>query len=78
MRSANGHGSAGDSEVDTGEVPAFAEARKRHEYLIALADDAEAAVTVIEEKLEGMKAALAAKKAEAKQARAATDAVVKE
>ena len=46
------------------------EADVRRAHFTELADDADAAVKVIEEKLAGVKATLVAKKAEAKQLRA--------
>lgn len=63
---ANGAATA-TGPADEGRSPAA------HAYLTAVADEADAAVDVIEKQLEGTKAALSARKAEAKAARAAAE-----
>lgn len=54
------------------------EAQHRAGYLAQIADEVEQAVATITAQLEGWKAALTAKKAEAKAARAAATAAAKE
>lgn len=51
-------------------MPPEEEAEHRRRHFTELADEADVAVKVIEEKLAGMKASLTAKRAEAKQFRA--------
>lgn len=67
---AGGSGQAGDAQVQTGEPPEAAEIQAQRELL---ADQAETAVAVIEEKLAGVKESLAAAKAEAKRLRKQAD-----
>lgn len=64
MTSSNGSGAAFDAGVDTTRPPA------QQAYLEAIADDREAAVAAIEEKLAGVQESLKTAKADAKAARA--------
>lgn len=67
---AGASGAANDAQVQTGPPPTTEAAQALREQL---ADEAEQAVEVIQGKLDGVKAALAAKKAEAKALRAEAD-----
>ena len=69
-----GKGEAGDAKVFTGLGP---NADRVAEYLRTLADEAEDAVSKIENMLEGMKESLATKKAELKKFRAEADTAAK-
>lgn len=65
VEGAGASGAANDARVQIGTTPEDLQAERER-----LADEAEAQVGVIEEKLAGVKEALTAKKAEAKQLRA--------
>lgn len=75
--SAEGTGTAGDATVKTGRLDGPSTERLL-DYLRTVADEAEAAVPVIEKMIEGLKASLKAKREEAKQFRADADKAAKD
>ena len=72
MKTAQASGSAHDATAVTEDhTPASPEARQQ--YLDAVADQAEAAVTAVQQTIDDLQASLAERKAEAKRARAAAN-----